>query len=331
MGALLSMLRGGGSGSSSGGGQSGGLTRLSRDTYPPARFSKQFNEFICNLGDARNAEYVEANFPEGSMVVRAGSELLERVGGYQDGTSEVRAAITQRTPESEEAAWRKIGPSVSLLRECFELAQGVERIVPGILDELCSHGGDEGPGRTDRNRGLARLLADLMQNAFEFDALKASIPAIQNDFSYYRRTLARIANCQEAEIAQYSMPQDVSNQMSLFYAHHNPMVRTVVDSATRFARDSSNGPAVLDCLAALAAGSLSTIKRKRAGGAASEQTCVLVLVTCCVLYDWIAPQGICGAQSGIDAKAVLAVVGGRPVVGTTAADKVLRANCLTLR
>ncbi|KAJ2767077.1 hypothetical protein IWQ56_003467, partial [Coemansia nantahalensis] len=173
MGSLLSMLRGSGSSSYSNNNNNNG-----------------------HSGDARNVEYVEANFPEGSQVLRVGRDLLERVSAYQDGSNEVREAISHPTPENEEAAWRKIGPSVSLLRECYELAQSLERVVPGILDEFCSQGGvgdDDDPDRTDRNRGLTRLLADLMQNAFAFDALKSSIPAIQNDFSYYRRTLVRIA------------------------------------------------------------------------------------------------------------------------------------------
>ncbi|KAJ2182330.1 hypothetical protein GGF45_000906 [Coemansia sp. RSA 551] len=170
-----------------------------------------------------------------------------------------------------------------------------------------------------------------MQNAFAFDALKASIPAIQNDFSYYRRTLSRSAQTQDADIARYIIPHDVSNQMSLFYAYHNPMVRTVIDSATKFAQESGNEQIVLDCLSALAAGSASTVKHARADSAKSERMCMLVLVTCCILYDWISPKGVSDAQSGIDAKAALDLVSERTLVDSTPADKVLRANCRTLR
>ncbi|KAJ1850069.1 hypothetical protein LPJ70_000036 [Coemansia sp. RSA 2708] len=324
MGSLLSLLRGGSGGHSN-------LSRSSRETQASARFAKQFNEFIFNLGDARNAQYVEANFPEGNRILRVGHELLERVSAYQDGSNEVRTAISKPTPENEEAAWRKIGPSVALLRECYEFAQGVEKVIPDVLDELCNHAGDGDAGRAEKNRGLARLLADMMQNAFAFDALKASIPAIQNDFSYYRRTLSRISQSQDAQIARYSIPHDISNQMSLFYAYHNPMVKTVVDSATQFAKDSGNEQVVLDCLSALAAGSFSTVKNGRADSAKSERLCVLVLVTCCVLYDWISASGVGSAQSGIDVEAALSLISQRSLVDSTSADKVLRANCRTLR
>ncbi|KAJ1808585.1 hypothetical protein LPJ77_002246 [Coemansia sp. RSA 2523] len=274
MGSLLSLLRGGS------GGHSGGLSRSSRETQASARFAKQFNEFIFNLGDVRNAQYVEENFPEGNRILRVGLELLERVSAYNDGSNEVRMAISQPTQENEEAAWRKVGPSVALLRECFEFAQSV---------------------------------------------------AIQNDFSYYRRTLSRSAQTQDADIARYIIPHDVSNQMSLFYAYHNPMVRTVIDSATKFAQESGNQQIVLDCLSALAAGSASTVKHARADSAKSERMCMLVLVTCCILYDWISPKGVSDAQSGIDAKAALDLVSERTLVDSTPADKVLRANCRTLR
>ncbi|KAJ2287718.1 hypothetical protein IWW55_006659 [Coemansia sp. RSA 2706] len=217
----------------------------------------------------------------------------------------------------------------------------VEKVIPDVLDELCNHAGDGDAGRAEKNRGLARLLADMMQNAFAFDALKASIPAIQNDFSYYRRTLSRISQSQDvsilaearqyAQIARYSIPHDISNQMSLFYAYHNPMVKTVVDSATQFAKDSGNEQVVLDCLSALAAGSFSTVKNGRADSAKSERLCVLVLVTCCVLYDWISASGVGSAQSGIDVEAALSLISQRSLVDSTSADKVLRANCRTLR
>ncbi|KAJ2184817.1 hypothetical protein EV181_004179, partial [Coemansia sp. RSA 532] len=293
MGSLLSLLRGGS------GGHSGGLSRSSRETQASARFAKQFNEFIFNLGDVRNAQYVEENFPEGNRILRVGLELLERVSAYNDGSNEVRMAISQPTQENEEAAWRKVGPSVALLRECFEFAQSVEKVIPDVLEELSSHADDADPQRADRNRGLARLLADLMQNAFAFDALKA-------------------------DIARYIIPHDVSNQMSLFYAYHNPMVRTVIDSATKFAQESGNQQIVLDCLSALAAGSASTVKHARADSAKSERMCMLVLVTCCILYDWISPKGVSDAQSGIDAKAALDLVSERTLVDSTPADKVAR-------
>ncbi|KAJ1903750.1 hypothetical protein LPJ81_002894, partial [Coemansia sp. IMI 209127] len=275
--------------------------------------------------------FVEENFPEGNKLLKIGQVLLQRISGYQDSTNEIRTAISNATPENEEAAWRKVGPSAQLLVECYEYAQAVERMIPEVLDELCSQADLEEGAATDRSRGLARLLADLMQNAFAFDSLKASIPAIQNDFSYYRRTLPRISGSQNAEIAKFAISQAVSNKMSLFYAYHNPMVKAVVDSVSQYAKESDNEMLVLDCLSALAGGSYNTIKQSRADSAKSERLCVLVLVTCCVLYDWISTSGVGSPQSAINSKAVLDLISQRSLVDSTPADKVLRANCRTIR
>ncbi|KAJ2514245.1 hypothetical protein H4217_005864 [Coemansia sp. RSA 1939] len=325
MGLFLSLLRGGT------GGNSASATKMPKDTESSARFSRQFNEFIFNLGDTRNAQFIEENFPDGNRLLKVGQILLQRISGYQESTKEIRAAITDPTPENEETAWRKVGPSVELLVECYQHAQTVEQVIPDVLDELCNHVDHEDSAVTDRSRGLARLLADLMQNAFAFDALKASIPAIQNDFSYYRRTLSRISASQNDDIAKYAISQDISNKMSLFYAYHNPMVKVVVDSASQYARESNNEQLVLDCLSALASGSYNTVKQSKADSAKSERLCVLVLVTCCVLYDWISASGVGSPQSTINAKAVLDLISQRSLVDSTPADKVLRANCKTIR
>ncbi|KAJ1943633.1 hypothetical protein GGF37_002559, partial [Kickxella alabastrina] len=166
MGSFFSMLRG------SSGGHSTGAARNSRDAEPTARFSKQFTDFILNLGDLRNIEYIQENFPEGYNMLLTGHGLIQDIRDYQGGGEEIRVAISQPTEENEEAAWRKICPSAALLLKCFEYAQDIDRIIPTILEELCTQVSDQDLGKTDRNRGLARLLADLMQNAFTFDALK---------------------------------------------------------------------------------------------------------------------------------------------------------------
>ncbi|KAJ2779319.1 hypothetical protein GGI15_003911 [Coemansia interrupta] len=261
-------------------------------------------------------------------MLLTGHELIQRIREYEGGGDEIRTAISQPTAENEEAAWRKICPSAALLRQCYDYAQSIDRIIPSILEELCGQVNDHDLGRTDRNRGLARLLADLMQNAFTFDALKATI---QNDLSYYRRTQARMPKSQDEKIARGVIPQDVSNHMSLFYAYHNPMVKAVVDSASQFAKETRTEALVLNALSTLAAGSFNTLKQSKADSAESEQLSVFVLVTCCVLYDWISESGISSSQSTIDIRAVAATVSGCVLVENTTADSVLRANCRTYR
>ncbi|KAJ2225676.1 hypothetical protein IWW45_007771 [Coemansia sp. RSA 485] len=127
-------------------------------------------------------------------------------------------------------------------------------------------------------------------------------------------------------IARSVIPQDVSNHMSLFYAYHNPMAKAVVDSASNFAKESHTEALVLNTVSTLAAGSFNTLKQSKADSSESEQLCVFVLVTCCVLYDWISADGINSPQSTIDIKAVTGVVSGYKLVESTNADNILQTN-----
>ncbi|KAJ1951253.1 hypothetical protein FBU59_000267 [Linderina macrospora] len=197
-----------------------------------------------------------------------------------------------------------------------------------IIEQICGPSNEQVISNINRNRGLSRSFADMMQYAFDFDALKSSIPAIQNDFSYYRRTLSRLQKSQDPAIRECVISNDVSNHMSLFYAYHNPLVKSVVDAASKYVNESGTSQHVLECLSALAAGSFNAIKQRKVDDA---KLCVQVLVTCCILYDWISPQGVNGPQSAIDARAVLQLVRERPLVDNKPAEEVLRFNCRTIR
>lgn len=63
-------------------------------------------------------------------------------------------------------------------------------------------------------------------------------PAIQNDFSYYRRTLTRhrIMQDMDADTSshQQDLNNDLANRMSLFYANATPMLRVLSDATSRF-------------------------------------------------------------------------------------------------
>ena len=55
-------------------------------------------------------------------------------------------------------------------------------------------------------------------------------PNIQNDFSYYRRTLSRMRMSNPGQ--QNVVVQDeLANRMSLFYAHSTPMTKSLIDSS----------------------------------------------------------------------------------------------------
>lgn len=62
-------------------------------------------------------------------------------------------------------------------------------------------------------------------------------PAIQNDFSYYRRTVSR----QRIEnTSQMLVSTELANRMSLFYAHATPMLKVLSEATSKFVSDNAN-------------------------------------------------------------------------------------------
>lgn len=63
-------------------------------------------------------------------------------------------------------------------------------------------------------------------------------PAIQNDFSYFRRIMSRRGMNNASTIIDYTEGQFIStelaNKMSLFYAEATPMLKTLSDATTKF-------------------------------------------------------------------------------------------------
>lgn len=62
-------------------------------------------------------------------------------------------------------------------------------------------------------------------------------PAIQNDFSYYRRTVSR----QRMDYNnQMLISTELANRMSLFYAHATPMLKVLSEATSKFVQDNAN-------------------------------------------------------------------------------------------
>ncbi|KAK1879005.1 Protein FAM49B [Dissostichus eleginoides] len=79
-------------------------------------------------------------------------------------------------------------------------------------------------------------------------------PAIQNDFSYYRRTISRMRINNLAADAGNEVNNELANRMSLFYASATPMLKTLSDATSKFVSDNPDLPIenTTDCLSTMA-------------------------------------------------------------------------------
>lgn len=109
-------------------------------------------------------------------------------------------------------------PAVGILQELYEYSIELADVVPKLLTPLCSDNQN-----MQNQTALAKLLCDLFNFVIQFDALKMVNPHIQNDFSYFRRSMNKLKSS-----ARLKVPDDVANKMSLFYAYPTPMMNSLL-------------------------------------------------------------------------------------------------------
>jgi len=230
-----------------------------------------------------------------SELLRPADTLLDSLRRYGGCGDLIRKAISNPTPDNEEEAWQAVQPVVAKLKQYFEYSASLEVAIPELLRALC-----EGNVRNniEQHQALTKLLAEILNFAFEFDYSKMKTPSIQNDFSYYRRTLSRSKFANETDLKTAMIEDELANRISLFYAYPTPMLKTVTDVTALFAKNNSGG-SVSECLSGLAAACYHAVTKRR-----TQQTdfCLRVMVVSIILYDHIDPQGAFNKQSPINIK-----------------------------
>ena len=106
-----------------------------------------------------------------------------------------------------------------------------------LLGELCSDK-MKPLEHLETQQALVKQYACILDFVLKFDDFKMLNPSIQNDFSYYRRTVSRLKNPNPAKSIQMpDMPDitsELANKMSLFYANPTPMLRVLSDATFNF-------------------------------------------------------------------------------------------------
>ncbi|CAI9589423.1 unnamed protein product [Staurois parvus] len=143
-------------------------------------------------------------------------------------------------------------------------------------------------------------------------------PAIQNDFSYYRRTISRNRiNNMHLDI-ENEVNNEMANRMSLFYAEATPMLKTLSNATTSFVSDNKTLPIenTTDCLSTMASVCKVMLETPEYSSRfSSEDTlmfCMRVMVGVIILYDHVHPVGAFCKTSKIDMKGCIKVLKEQP-------------------
>ncbi|KAI8983019.1 hypothetical protein BDB01DRAFT_792072 [Pilobolus umbonatus] len=230
-----------------------------------------------------------------ALLIIPGPSLLQSLRNYSPASDQIRDAIAKPTPENESKAWDAVSPTIRMLRDIYDYSSNLQNGLPKVLAVLCE--GDANKN-LEKNQGLAKLFAELLDFVFEFDNLKMRSPTLQNDFSYYRRMLQRgkysgihDGDDSMSDLRSAMVEDDQANRISLFIAYPTPMLKCIIDTTTEFVNTNRLQKTMGDWLAALWATCFNTVSKKRQHNPHVSSFCLKVMVVSIILYDHIDPNG----------------------------------------
>jgi len=236
-----------------------------------------------------------------SVVSRA-TEILQKLAEYKGCGEEIREAINKPTEENEERAWNAILPAVDQLKEFYDFSSEISnQAFLVLMGEFCK----EDPKQAiSAHPALAKQLAQVFDFVIRFDDLKMVNPAIQNDFSYYRRTLNRMKLKVKGGGADLKIKDELANRMSLFFAYPTPMMNSIIgESGQKFSAEQVN--LVTKALSVMAMVCQQMVKGNDNQG---DLFCLRCMVGSLILYDHLHQQGVFRRNADVDIKLCITTV-----------------------
>uniref|UniRef100_A0A8D3E6Q0 Family with sequence similarity 49 member Bb n=1 Tax=Scophthalmus maximus TaxID=52904 RepID=A0A8D3E6Q0_SCOMX len=253
------------------------------------------------------------------VVLKDAKEILDELQAYKGAGLEIREAIQNPTDEAlQEQAWSAVVPLVGKLKKFYQFSQRLEAALHSLLGALTSETFDDPTQHLEREQALAKQFAEILHFTLRFDELKMTNPAIQNDFSYYRRTLSRMRINNVPAEGENEVNNELANRISLFYADATPMLKTLSDSTRKFVSENKNLPIenTTDCLSTMATVCKVMLEtpeyRSRFTSEETVSFCLRVMVGVIILYDYVHPVGAFAKSSKIDMKGCIKVLKDQP-------------------
>jgi len=234
-----------------------------------------------------------------------GPVILDRLFKY-DGCEEfIRKAITTPGEETEGAAWNAVLPAVDQLQEFYDFSLELEAVFPKLLVALCKN---DPKDSLANQQALAKQLADVFDFVLRFDDAKMVNPAIQNDFSYYRRTLNRMKLSKKD--LNIKIRDELANRMSLFFAYPTPMMKVLSETTVKFLSSDSSVPRdnVTTALACMTNVCQEMVAKKKFEADGTNMMCLRAMTGAIILFDHLHAQGAFVRKSPINIKGCINVL-----------------------
>ena len=186
-----------------------------------------------------------------------------------------------------------------MLRDFFQFYDEFKTALLRLITFVCAE--DDPYVSLPENLMSAKLLVNMFDFIIKFDELKMGKASIQNDFSFYRRSMNRMKRGEnmggEVEVERAPVNDETANKMSLFFAYPNPFTKALIDEFGKLDKRDS----VARCFALIANGS-RVMAERRVGHELRDEAFALFrsMVAAILFYDYVHPQGSFVKKSDID-------------------------------
>ncbi|MEE6484357.1 hypothetical protein FKM82_013849 [Ascaphus truei] len=286
--------------------------------------------FFLDFENAQPTEAETAVWNQVNSVLEEAQGVLAELQSYTGAGQEIRQAIQNPgNVQLQEEAWHAVCPLVAKLKRFYEFSLRLENALHSLLEALTSP--PFAPTQhLEREQALAKQFAEILHFTLSFDELKMTNPAIQNDFSYYRRTVSRNRLNNFQIDPESDVNNEMANRMSLFYADATPMLKTLSSATTKFVSENKSLPIedTTDCLSTMACVCRVMLEtpgyRSRFTSTETLLFCMRVMVGVIILYDHVHPVGAFAKTSKIDMKGCIKVLKEQPSTSTEGLLNALR-------
>ena len=290
----------------------GNLLRVLNDKGPVPKV-----DFYVDFESAQPTDIEREVYTKVEEVLSKAPGIIEELRAYQGAGEAIREAISKpQSSEHQDRVWQLVCPLVQQLRNYYEYAIELETALCDILTELCNPD-MSAVEHLEKQQAITKQLAHILDFTLMFDDLKMNNPQIQNDFSYYRRTLNR-RKMEEVSMGVAGgpdLPDDVANRMSLFYANPTPMLNTLATATSRLHPRITLDHAT-ECLCTMA--SICRVINENPVYKTrfqNEETVIFtlrVMVGVIILYDHLHPVGAFAKKAAIDMRSSIRVIKEHP-------------------
>jgi len=235
-------------------------------------------------------------------ILQKGEANLKHLEEYKDCAQDIRRALSDPTPEHEHAAFAAVKTVSVTIKKFYDFSKELDVLFCELLKHLTA---DDEKSSIQEKQALSKKMAQIVDFVLKFDEIKIGKPGLQNDLSYYRRTVPK--HLHEPDLV---VRDDEASLILLFIAQPSPMMSVLSKTVGQLMRDkdSTNYHEQIPRVLALMANICLSLVKSKQYDTANTLLCLRAMVGYIVLYDMISNEGAFVERSGISIKQAVTLV-----------------------